>query len=231
MTDQNMIRVGLIDDDSNKLVNLKANLKSGFDDSSVEKKQKYSNIKFNPIDLKIKDHNNDILDIIMNLIKDGEIDALFIDYKLSTYSKTTLNGVEISRRIQENYKKFPIFIMTAYDDDLFQNEFFSPLRVFDSARYLNEETERDEIHVKIVQEVYFHMEILKKWENEIIDLLSKKELTDIEKDHILELDSNIEEYLYTKGKLTAKQKSDMSLYKLEEIASNVEKILLNVNKK
>lgn len=229
--DKFKIKVGLLDDDANKLINLKVTLSNGFEDSDVDKKQRYSMYEFIPIEFDLKNRKNAVVEDILTLIKDGELDALFIDYKLSVYSNITLNGVEITKKIQENFVSFPIYIMTAYDDDLYQSELCSPSIVFDSSRYLDEESERDEMHVKIIQQVEYNEKILDHWEEQLKELLAKENPTKTDKERIIELDSKIEEHLFTKDKLQKDIKTGDSLSRLSEIANNIEKILEKIDKR
>lgn len=227
--DYKIIRIGLIEDDDNKLISIKANIKEGFEDAKPDKIQMYSNIQLIPIDLKIKDNRDAVLVVLSDMISKGEMDAVFIDYRLSTYANTTLNGVKIAEFIKERYEFFPYYLMTAYEDALYRDELFPANRVLDTSRYLDDPTERADVHAKIIQDVKYHRTNIENWESELLSLLETKNPNQHQRERVLYLDRQIESYLFTKTRMTEQQRSDNSISKLEKIATEIDELLRKID--
>lgn len=72
-----VIKVGIIDDDGSKVTQMMAYLLYGMKDASKQKADRYSNVRFEVLEIPLSADMNDIAEYII----DEKIDALLIDYK------------------------------------------------------------------------------------------------------------------------------------------------------
>lgn len=87
---------------------------------------------------------------------------------------------------------FPIFILTSYEEELYQKEIFDAYKVFSFERYMNDDQERIEINVKIVEQCIKRKRQIEEWKTQLEELLPKQgESSEID-EKIMELDSNLE---------------------------------------
>ena len=144
-----VIKVGIIDDDGSKVTQMMAYLLYGMKDASKQKADRYSNVRFEVLEIPLSADMNDIAEYII----DEKIDALLIDYNLASYATVPYTGVQLARYIQERFMEFPLFILTSYEDELYEQEVFDVYQIFDFERYLSEPQERVELHYKLIQQV------------------------------------------------------------------------------
>ena len=108
--------VGIIDDDKTKITQLIAHLQNGWnDDEGKLLNEKYADVVLTPIVLELQ---NDIQSMI-NIVVHEKIDALIIDFKLSSQENISFNGVTLALEIYKRLAGYPIFILTSYEDDLY----------------------------------------------------------------------------------------------------------------
>ena len=186
---KNVINVGIIDDDETKRSQIISKLDDFVDGASAEIKERYEEYNLNPIELEIKTNINDLLDEIL----DKNIDALVVDYMLSSYEAAIdYTGVKFAEETDKKYMGFPIFILTSYEEELYQKEIFDAYKVFSFERYMNDDQERIEINVKIVEQCIKRKRQIEEWKTQLEELLPKQgESSEID-EKIMELDSNLE---------------------------------------
>ncbi len=186
---KNVINVGIIDDDETKRSQIISKLDDFVDGASAEIKERYEEYNLNPIELEIKTNINDLLEEIL----DKNIDALVVDYMLSSYEAAIdYTGVKFAEETDKKYMGFPIFILTSYEEELYQKEIFDAYKVFSFERYMNDDQERIEINVKIVEQCIKRKRQIEEWKTQLEELLPKQgESSEID-EKIMELDSNLE---------------------------------------
>lgn len=186
---KNVINVGIIDDDETKRSQIISKLDDFVDGASPEIKERYEEYNLNPIELEIKTNINDLLEEIL----DKNIDALVVDYMLSSYEAAIdYTGVKFAEETDKKYMGFPIFILTSYEEELYQKEIFDAYKVFSFERYMNDDQERIEINVKIVEQCIKRKRQIEEWKTQLEELLPKQgESSEID-EKIMELDSNLE---------------------------------------
>lgn len=186
---KNVINVGIIDDDETKRSQIISKLDDFVDGASPEIKERYEEYNLNPIELEIKTNINDLLEEIL----DKNIDALVVDYMLSSYEAAIdYSGVKFAEETDKKYMGFPIFILTSYEEELYQKEIFDAYKVFSFERYMNDDQERIEINVKIVEQCIKRKRQIAEWKTQLEELLPKQgESSEID-EKIMELDSNLE---------------------------------------
>lgn len=218
-----IINVGILDDNHSKITSIKLTVQEGVINGTEEKKEKYANIKLNPIEIPLTE--NKTIESIIEFIIDSKIEAIFVDYKLSSYENINFSGVDVAEEI-ENYKEgFPLFILTSYEDDLFSSEDFNPYKVIDYERYISEDKESVEINYKIielVQNIYSRNERL---ERELMELLPKAGQSAEIDSRILELDTMIEKSLNKKHSIPFVTKNAVSMDRLDNLFKKLDQLL------
>lgn len=219
--EKKIINVGIIDDDETKRTQIISKLEDFVEGASAEIKERYEEYELNPIELEIKSDINDLLEQIV----ETEIDALIVDYKLSSYEVAVdYTGVGFANCTEKRFMGFPIFILTSFEAELYQKEIFDAYRVYDFERYLNDDNERIEINTKIVEQCIKRRKQIEEWKAELSELLPREGESKEINDKILLLDSNLEKSLdgehaipYTlKEKLTSDNFASI-LLKLDEL--------------
>lgn len=216
-----IIKVGILDDNSSKVTEIMTLLKYGMKKASIEKRNKYAKYILKPYEIIVQAN---IEDIIEEVIK-KEIDCILVDYKLSSYATVNFTGVEFAKKLEEVLYNFPIFILTAYEDDLFDKEIYNAYQIFNYDRYLKEEAENIELNFKIIEQVLKRNREIKQWEKEIEILLPKAGLTAKIDAQLLELDSKIEKSINAKSAIPLKIKEDLSSNKIGKLLEKIDEIL------
>lgn len=216
-----ILKIGIIDDDSGKITQIMTRLMQGVEGASPEKKQKYSQFRLEPIEITLKE---DLALMITDIIS-LELDCLIIDYKLSSYQNVDYTGIELAKAVESERFDFPIFILTSYDDDLFTNEIYNAYQVFDFHRYLNEEKERVELHFKMIEQIIKTSKQREDWERELRGLLQYAGTTEEIDTRILELDSMLERSIDGRHALSEGIKRDLSSNKISDLISKIDEIL------
>lgn len=187
--EKTVINVGIIDDDETKRSQIMSKLEDFVQGASAEVKERYEDYSLNPIELEIKPRIEDMLEEI----REKDIDALIIDYKLSSYEiSVEYTGVRFAEETDRKYLDFPVFILTSYEGELYQKEIFDAYKVYDFERYMNEEQERIEINGKIVEQCLKRKRQIEEWKKQLEELLPRQGESKEIDERIMELDGRLE---------------------------------------
>ena len=190
-----------------KITQLLIRLKRGWKDNEGNLiKEKYKDIKLIPNEIAL---NSDIDKMVETVVADNP-DALIIDFKLSSQQNISYTGVALARAIDERLKSFPIFILTSYEDDLYEKEVFDAYQVFDFERYISDTEERLEINSKIVQQIRKYKTTINQWKEELFSLLPHAGESVTVDERIIQLDSLIESSIDGTSALPQKLKHELS---------------------
>ncbi|MBJ9989421.1 hypothetical protein [Paenibacillus sp. S28] len=214
-------KIGIVDDDTGKVTQIMTRLMQGIEGASPEKKQKYSQYRFEPIEIELSE---DLTVMVQEIIK-NKLDCLLVDYKLSSYQNVDYSGVELAKALEEALFEFPIFVLTSYDDDLFTNEIYNAYQVFDFDRYQNEDPERVELHFKIIEQILKTVKQKEQWEEELKRLLPQAGESDYIDSKILELDSKLERSIDGVNALPEGIRKDLSSNKISDLLAKIDEIL------
>lgn len=199
-------RIGIVDDDSTKITQLLIFTSQGWnDDSGNLIKEKYKDISLAPFEIQLE---GDIDQMVEKIITDRPA-ALIIDFKLSSQENISYTGVALAKAIDEKLRGFPIFILTSYEDDLYEKENFDAYQVFDFERYITDVQERLEINSKIVQQIKKYNTTLNQWKTELTELLPHAGESATIDERILQLDSLIETSIDGTSALSQKLKQEL----------------------
>ena len=200
-------RIGIIDDDSTKITQLLIYLSLGWDDNNGHLlKEKYKDVTLEPFEIQLED---DIEQMVEKIVA-NKPDALIIDFKLSSQKIISYTGVSLAKAIEKRLSSYPIFILTAFEDDLYEKESFDAYQVFDFDRYINEVNERIEINSKIVQQIRKYKSELSQWKAELTELLPHAGENASIDERILQLDSLIEKSVDGTSALSSKLKHELN---------------------
>jgi len=217
----NKVRIGIIDDDKSKVTQIWTYLLYGMKDASKQKADRYADVEFEVVEMELSSNMSDVT----ACITEKEIDALLIDYNLSSYETLPYTGVQLAKYIQEEFLEFPLFILTSYEDELYEQEIFDAYQIFDFARYLSEPLERVELHYKVIEQVTKHQKQIESWKNEIEKLLPEKGRTSEIDARILELDSKLEKSINGHSAIPDNTKSSLEANKIDDLISRIDLLL------
>ncbi len=215
-----VLKIGILDDDRSKVTQIMNCLIKGVEGANKEKIAKYQEFKLEPIEIEIKDNISDLIDSVI----ENKVDCMIVDYKLSSFGIINFNGIQFAEELFNTSYDFPIFILTSYEDDLFINEVYDAYKIFDFGRYLREDSERIELNFKIIEQVCKARKQISLWEDELLELISKKGESEEIDSRIIELDTKIEKSLNGKQCFSKKKKLDWN-NKLEELITKLDKII------
>lgn len=215
------LKVGIIDDDTSKVTQIMTYLLYGMQGASQQKVDKYSDVKFEVVEISLTSEMEEIATKII----DDKIDALLIDYNLSSYATVSYTGVQLAKYIQDRFLEFPLFVLTSYEDELYEKEVFDTYQIFDFERYLSEPKERIELHYKLIEQVTKYKKQIEQWENELEQLLPKKGKNEEIDSRILELDSKLEKSIDSYSAIPDGIKRTLKSSKIDELLEKIDLLL------
>lgn len=214
--------IGIIDDDTTKITQLITYLRLGWNNlKGILLKEKYKDVKLNPIELKLINNLKDMVETIYA----SKLDALIIDYKLSSQQNISYTGIELVTAIQEKLFEFPIFILTSYQDDLFLQECFDVYQVFDFERYIQDQNERIEVNSKIVEQIRKYRNSILSWKKELLELIPQIGTNHKIDERIIELDTRIEKSIDGVSALSEKMKVDLDVNRIQTLIDKIDKLI------
>ena len=214
--------IGIVDDDATKITQLITYLRLGWNDIEGNLiKEKYKDVKLNPMELELKDN----LTEMVKKVYESKLDALIIDYKLSSQQNISYTGIELVEAIQEKLFQFPIFVLTSYQDDLFLKECFDVYQVFEFDRYINDKDERIELNSKIVEQIKKYRNSILSWKKELFELLPNGGKNCKIDERIIELDTRIEKSIDGVSSLSEKMKADLGQNIIQTLIDKIDKLI------
>lgn len=176
-------------------------------------------------------------DEMIQAIDDERPDAIVIDHKLNEMKidikyNVSFNGTEIANLYQKIHPEFPLFIMTAYDDDAISVSKDVNVVYRKSILHSSPEEERVGFSIRIVEQISKYKKRLQDSQRELTELLQKREkngLTLTEQDELVRLDSFLEKSLDSYTSLPDDLKTSQSLLILSDLIEKVDKVLEKLN--
>ena len=215
--------IGIIDDDSAKITQLLTFVGLGWNDHNGNLlNESYKEIKLKPTEIPLENDINVMVEKICQL----DVNALIIDFKLSSQQNIAYSGVSLAQKIDKQLRGFPIFVLTSYQEDLYTKECFDAYQVFDFERYINDTQERLEINSKIVQQIRKYNKTLDQWKNELMELLPRAGTDARIDERILQLDSFIESSIDGESALPQKLKKELDdTNRIQLLINKIDKII------
>lgn len=108
---QEQYKIGIIDDDQSKVTQMITMIRLCCNDEEGHPiKEKYANYELIPIELSLLDNTDDMVEQIV----EKRLDAVIIDYKLSSQKAVSYSGVSLAKELCLRLYGFPIFVLTTY---------------------------------------------------------------------------------------------------------------------
>lgn len=215
------LNIAILDDDETKISRIKTKFIQQNDKNTEIYNDNYSDYNLNLIPIDVEQSCEQIVEEIMA----NNFDGIIIDYDFTSFAKTPNNGVKIANQINKKVSEYPLFILTAYEKQLFDNELFDAYQIYNYDNYLNNINATREFHSRLIEQILKSRKQKHLWETELKSLL-KKAGTSVEIDsRILELDNKLEKSLDKECALDSKLKEDLSSNKLVELLQKIDKVL------
>lgn len=215
-------RIGIIDDDPSKITQMIPMIRLCCNDETGHPlMEKYENCELLPVELALE---ADMGNMIERIIEE-RLDAVIIDYKLSSQQAISYSGVSLAKEIHMRLLGFPIFVLTTYRDDLFDHELFDAYLVFDFARYISEDKERAELNSKLIEQVKKYRAEIESWANELESLLPRAGESAAIDGRILELDSWLERSIDGRTAIPLPVKRDFAAEKINELIFKIDSLI------
>ena len=215
------IKIGIVDDDSSKVTQIMTYLLCGIQGASQQKVEKYSNIDFEVVEIDLTTEMEDIATVVL----EQRVDALLIDYNLSSRATVSYTGVQLAKYIDQRFYGFPLFILTSYEDELYEQEIFDTYQIFDFERYLSEPKERIELHYKLIEQVSKYRKQIEQWKREIKKLLPQKGKSAEIDNKILDIDGKLERTIDGYSSIPNNIKKIFEANKIDELISKIDMLL------
>lgn len=209
-------RVGILDDDESKIIEIVDKLSHAFANLP-----QYCRYTLKPIEITIA---SDCSTTVENILNQG-IECMIIDYNLGSFQVAGYNGVEVAYELWQHRKNMPVFMLTSFDEDMYEHELFSAFQVFNYERYMADNKEQEDIHKKIVRVIEINKKRINEWERELTQLLEHRGENAKIDSRILELDSELESTLDGTHALSLKTKMDLSESNLLKLVERLDKLL------
>ena len=220
--DREQYRIGIIDDDCTKVTQLITSIMLCCNNEDGQPlKEKYSNCDLVPVELSLSDTTDEMVEQVVA----ERLDAVIIDYKLSSQKAIDYSGVSVAYEIHSRLYNFPVFILTTYQDDLFEHELFDSYLVFDFSRYIGEEEERLELNAKLIQQIRKYRREIENWKLELRQLLPREGESESVDERILELDTRLEKTLNGNSSFSIPIKQGFTSEKIDELISKIDSLI------
>lgn len=222
------ILVGIVDDDNSKITNIMTNLLKSVDSIigsetpiSQDKKDQYEKFEIIPVEISLVSNLDKMIEEIVN----KNINILIIDYKLNSLANINFSGVDLAKKINDAIINFPVFILTSFEEDLYNKEIFDSYQVFDYSRYMEEKNETLELNYKIIKQVVIYKKEIESWENRLLELIKFAGTSSDVDDEIMELDRKLSSSILGNRVLSNRTKKIVCSDKMGELLDKLEEII------
>lgn len=172
-------------------------------------------------------------DELIDKIIENNLDAVAIDYKLIDHPKLAFNGNLVLKKLMNEKYNFPAFILTNLVPDA-SAEDIDDFRII-SKRAVNPELqEGKELINKLKNYINKYYKEIEKKEEELFNLIQKEkkeELTDTEREKMIELDDFLEHSFSQKSKIPTGWKKPEGFNQLKNLVSKTEELLTELKKR
>ena len=215
-------KIGIVNDDRTKITQLLTQLHLCCNSYEGQpKKEKYADYELIPVELQLLPL---VEDMAHSIIESG-IDGIIIDYNLSSQEAIAYTGVMLANEIVKVAPNLPLFVLTAYQDDLFEHELFNTYLVFEFQRYIGEEDERIELNCKLIEQIKKSRADLASWEKEMEALLPQRGHSAAIDERILELDTILEKSANGYHVISPKLKRELSAERIDKIIEKLDLLM------
>lgn len=228
------LNISIIDDDSLRPMLIKMNLEYYID--SLDSKSSDFHHYFNGYNIEhipLREQLSEMTDAVL----EANPDCVLIDYRLNSEELVDYDGVELAESILGVLRNIPLFVLTAYEDDLFRSSTFSTYQVYDVEKmFVNGQpcddasksnTAHNELLKKIVKQAINYRHNLSSLTEELKSLLEKnqQERTAADNSRILEIDSFLEHSLDSQHALPAITRQELTSNDFEKLINKIDALL------
>lgn len=215
-----LYHIGIIDDDPSKITQMITMIRLCCDDEDGQPlKEKYANYKLDPIEITLEKTTDDMVERIV----EADVDAVIIDYKLSSQQSVSYSGVSLAKELNQRLWGFPVFVLTTYQE--FDHELFDSYLVFDFDRYIGDDKERIEFNSKLIEQIKKYRIEMATCKSELESLLPRAGESASIDARILELDSQLERSVYGNAAIALPIKKDFTAEKINELISKIDSLI------
>ena len=218
-----ILNIAIMDDNKSKIDTIDILFMQQSDETSKVYDSRYCDYKLNLCPISVEKTSEEIIEEII----EKKLDAVIVDYDFTSFAVTTNNGIVIANKIKEKFSEFPLFILTAFEDRLFQHETFDAYQVYNYDNYINNEDATKEFHSRIIEQILKSKKQIKRWEQELIELKRipferlNAELTA----KIIDLDNKIEKSIDGHSSISPKTKQDLFSGGIQKLLEQADKLL------
>jgi len=170
---------------------------------------------------------------LINQVIEKQLDAVAIDYKLIDHPKLDFNGNIVLKKLMDERYNFPAFILTNLVPDA-SEENIDDFRII-SKRAINPESiEGEELIKKLKNNIIKYYKEIEIKEDELFNLIRKEqqeELSETEREKMIELDDFLEHSFSQKSKIPTGWKKPAGFEGIEKMTKLAEEILKEIRKK
>ena len=163
------LNIAILDDDKTKISRIKTKFVQQNDQNTEIYNDNYANYILNLIPIDVEQDCEQIIEEIIT----SHFDGIIIDYDFTSFAKTPNNGVKIAHQINKKISEYPLFILTAYEKQLFDNEMFDAYQIYNYDNYLNNVNATKEFHSRLIEQILKSRKQKHLWEVELKTLLKK----------------------------------------------------------
>lgn len=180
------------------------------------------------------------LDELVTVLIESHVQAVVVDHDLIEFDKTesiNYKGNDLVDKINELMQDFPVFVLTAYDEDAIDSN--DDARIVHEKKLMSASKEQAEIYelgVKfkrlISKQIEKYIRKLEDSERELLDLIEiskTRALTEPEEKELIYLDNFIEKSLNKKSAVPEDLKRFTNSERLEKILEKVDELLKKYN--
>ena len=175
-----ILNIAILDDSQSKITRIKTKFSQHNDKETSLYDERYAKYKLNLCQIDVEKSCNEIIAEILK----NNFDAIIIDYDFTSFAKTSNNGIIIAKTIEEKFCEYPLFILTAYEERLFENEVFDVYQIYNYDNYINNDEVAKEFHIHIIEQILkcfypnpedrtFTGETFEQFANWVVDMLEK----------------------------------------------------------
>lgn len=205
-------RIAIIDDNKNKL-------------ELISNDFEFNDPSFETIEL-IIDSKEWTKEKVIRILKEQNVDAVIVDYLLTSKNNgVDYNGDKIIQELSLEFRNLPIIMISEVEQEAQKSDMF-PFLFIEREKFIDKKQSYiDKIHKTITT----NRNMIKQYENDIINLLKKSKLSDNEKAKLVKLDNFLEGSLSYESLLPNYYKNNEVMDNLKGNMDLLDQILVKLN--
>ncbi|MDP4490044.1 hypothetical protein QDG88_19210 [Pseudoalteromonas piscicida] len=171
-------------------------------------------------------HPEENIDHMTQIIIDINPDAVVSDFQLKIKEpKVQYNGADLISKLKREKEYLPCFLLTSYEGEAV-NHAVDVNWVHDKDELIPDGSEKPAFSVKVVQQIHVNKTIVDNLKSERSELMGKASLNELEKRKLIDINNEIERYLFKDEILPKELKELDGLHKLDKLIE-LSELLIN----